>query len=216
MLAGDTDAEELHTLCRSLGFDARGPFRATVVCESASSGPFVPRLQAELNLVGGVHQAIPHGPRVVVLSQGDDRVTVEAALTRLFPLAVTGVGLQRDGLTGARLSVGDAERTADATDAAGVHCFDREWVWAVISREEDRLHCFLDPGREVARDNPPLAETVAAFATNGFSISAAAGVLHIHPNTAAYRLKRWCDLTGWDARTFDGLVRSLAALRPPT
>lgn len=213
LLAGDTEVEELHTLCRSLGYDARGHFRATVICEMASGGPFVPRFQAELNLHRGTHQAIPHGPRVVVLSQDDDRAEVEATIARQFPRAVTGVGFLRQGLSGARVSVGDAERAADATDRPGIHSFEDAWMWAVLSRDADRLHCFLDTGRAVARDNGQLAETVTAFAENGFSISAAAAQLHIHPNTAAYRLRRWCDLTGWDARTYDGLTRSLAALR---
>lgn len=213
LLAGDTDAEELHTLCRSLGYDARGHFRATVVCEAGASGPFVPRFQAELDLHKGTHQAILHGPRVIVLSQDDDRTAVEATVTRLFPRAVTGVGFPRPGLAGARVSVGDAERAADATDEPGVHSFERAWMWAVLSREAERLHCFLEPGRAVAADNGPLAETITAFAEHGFSISAAAAELHIHPNTAAYRLKRWFDLTGWDPRTYEGLTRSLAALR---
>lgn len=213
LLAGDTDAEELHTLCRSLGYDATGHFRATVVCQPASSGPSVPRFQAELDLQPGTHQAILHGPRVIVLCQDDDRSAVEATVARLFPDAVAGVGFPRQGLAGARVSVGDAERAADAADEPGIHSFEQAWMWAVLSRERERLHCFLDAGRAVAHDHGLLAETVAAYAEHGFSISAAAAQLHVHPNTAAYRLRRWCDLTGWDPRTYDGLTRSLAALR---
>lgn len=211
LLAGDTDSDEVTTLCRSLGFDARAPFRAAVVC--GVDGTVVSRLEAELTLLRGVHQAIPHGPRVVILSQSPDTDELEWAITHLAPDATTGVGFLRDGLAGARLSVGDAERAADAAAVPGVHAFERSWIWGVLTREQERLEGFLTAGRTVAAANPPLAETVEAFAAAGFSVSAAAQRLHIHPNTATYRLARWHELTGWDPRTFEGLVRSLAALR---
>lgn len=213
LLSGDVDADESRTLCRSLGFDVRGSFRASVVCESGAESTLVPRFQAELNLLKGTHQAIPHGRRLIVLSQNDDPAELEHAMARLFPRARVGIGFSRDGLAGARLSVGDADRAADAAEEPGLHTFERSWMWAVLTREAERLDGFLADGRRVARENPPLAETVEAFAANGFSVSAAARQLHIHPNTATYRLDRWHELTGWDARTFDGLVRSLAALR---
>lgn len=213
LLAGDVDADEIRTLCRSLGYDARGPFRGSVVCGAGTESTVVPRFQAELNLLKGIHQAIPHGQRLIVLSQNDDPAELGSAISRLFPEVVVGVGFTRDGLAGARLSVGDAERAADAADDPGINAFERSWMWAVLTREEERLRGFLADGRRVARENPPLADTVEAFADNGFSVSAAARQLHIHPNTATYRLDRWLELTGWDARTFEGLVRSLAALR---
>lgn len=213
LLAGHVDSDEILTLCRTLGFDAAGHFRATMVC--ASEGTLVPRFQAELELLKGVHQAIPHGQRLIVVSQSGDPDELQATIVRLFPSAVVGIGFVRDGLSGARLSVGDAERAAEAATTAGIHSFERSWVWAVLSRDRDRLSGFLDDGRRVALENPTLAETVEAFAANGFSVSAAARQLHVHPNTATYRLERWLELTGWDPRTFDGLVRSLAALRLP-
>ena len=58
-----------------------------------------------------------------------------------------------------------------------------------------------------------------AFAAAGFSVSEASRTLAVHANTVAYRLDRWEELTGWDPRSFNGLVRSVAALRslpPPT
>ena len=50
-------------------------------------------------------------------------------------------------------------------------------------------------------------------ASHGFSVSAAARALHLHTNSLAYRLERWKQLTGWDFRTADGLLRSLASLK---
>lgn len=214
LLRGNLDGDEVRTLCRSLGFDARGRFRAAIVCPcELDDDGLIHRFQAELDLLHGVHQAIPHGARVVVLSQHEDQDDVEAAIARVFRGCVVGVGFARDGLAGARLSIGDAERAADAAPGPGVHSFAQGWMWAVLTREEERLHDFLEEGRRVARDHPSLAETVEAFAGNGFSVSATARQLHIHPNTATYRLDRWHALTGWNPRTFDGLARSLTSLR---
>ncbi|MHD0282236.1 helix-turn-helix domain-containing protein [Rhodococcus aetherivorans] len=69
----------------------------------------------------------------------------------------------------------------------------------------------LAKGAEIAARHPHLAEAVSAFAQSGFSASAAARRLHLHPNSLAYRLERWQQLTGWDLRTVDGLVRSMVA-----
>lgn len=219
LLAGDVDSEEICTLSRSLGFDSRGTFRGWVIRDTESQTTLVPRFEAELNLLPCCHQVIPHGPRLIVvsqsLSQKNDFAELKNAIARLFPEAVVGTGLTRDGLAGARLSIGDAERAADVADLAGLHRFETTWLWAVLSREAERLQPLLAEGRRVARENPPLAETVEAFATHHFSVSAAARELHVHPNTATYRLDRWFELTGCDPRTFDGLARSLAALRLP-
>lgn len=213
LLAGDADSEEARTLARSLRFDASGMFCGSVIRDAASDGTLVPRFQAELELLRGTHQAIPHGPRLIVLSQNGDPKELQKAISRLFPTAIVGVGLRRQGLAGACLSVGDAERAADLPSRPGQHSFDSTWLWAILGREADRLDGFLDEGRRVGREHPPLAATVEAFAAAKFSVTAAARELHIHPNTATYRLERWLELTGWDPRTFDGLARSLAAIR---
>jgi PucR C-terminal helix-turn-helix domain/GGDEF-like domain len=212
LLTGDIDADALRTVAGTLGYDVRGTFYATVIVDP-ESGDSVPRFQAELNVLPGNHQAIPHGPRLVVVSQAGDQAALQQAVVRLYPDAVVGVGLTRPGLAGARLSVGDAERAADLSAAAGLNTFDDSWLWAVLLRESDRLDAFLEHGRRAARENPSVAETVEAYAASGFCVSVAARHLHVHPNTATYRLDRWRQLTGWDPRSFDGLVRSMAALR---
>jgi hypothetical protein len=212
LLTGDVDSDALRTVSGTLGFDARGPFVAAVIVD-AGSEEMVPRFQAELNLLQGNHQAIPHGPRLVVISQVGDPTEIQRAIMRLYPKAAVGIGLTRPGLAGARLSVGDAERAADLSAGPGLSTFNESWLWAVLLRESERLAAFLEKGRRAARENPLVAETVRAYAASGFVVSVAARQLHVHPNTATYRLDRWRDLTGWDPRSFDGLVRSMAALR---
>ncbi|MDX1619354.1 MAG: helix-turn-helix domain-containing protein [Nitriliruptorales bacterium] len=216
LLAGQLDGDEMLTLCRTLGFDADGRFAGSVICVSDNAEIGATRLQAELDRLKGVHQVVPHGGRSIVLSQDGDQDEFEDVIADLLPRGVVGIGFVRQGLRGARLSVGDAERAAAAAGGPGVHSFATSWAWAVLAREHERLDGFLEDGRRVARENPPLAETVEAFANHDFSVTAAARKLHIHPNTATYRLDRWRELTGWDPRTFEGLLRSLAALRIPT
>jgi sugar diacid utilization regulator len=58
-----------------------------------------------------------------------------------------------------------------------------------------------------------LAETVLAFAAGDMSVARAGEALHLHANSVTYRLQRWALLVGWDPRTFDGLIRSVAACR---
>ncbi|WP_411742559.1 helix-turn-helix domain-containing protein [Rhodococcus sp. IEGM 1318] len=55
-------------------------------------------------------------------------------------------------------------------------------------------------------------DAVRAFARSGFSVSAAARDIHLHANSVTYRLDRWQHLTGWDARTLDGLMKSIVRL----
>lgn len=213
LLTGETDTDAQRTVCAMLGFDPRGTFRARVITTTEADATLPPRLQVELDALAGQHQAVPHGGRVVVISQGCDERAFRAAVAPLYPSSVIGVGLCREGLEGARLSVGDAERGVAAADGPGWITFEDAWLWAVLRHEADRLRAFLEPGRAVAAEHPTLAETVRAYADSGFRMSEAARRLHVHPNTAGYRLDRWRELTGWDARSFAGLARSLAAMR---
>jgi sugar diacid utilization regulator len=91
--------------------------------------------------------------------------------------------------------------------------FEDVWLWATLADAEERLRELLTSGAEVAAKHPHLAQAVAAFGEHGFSVSEAARQLEVPANTVGYRLERWSGLTGWDPRTFDGLVRSLAAIR---
>jgi len=79
-----------------------------------------------------------------------------------------------------------------------------------------------EPADQVARPTdvteaiaarPLLAEAVHAFVKHGYSVTAGARVLHLHPNTVKYRLDRWRELTGWDPWAPDGLTKSLLSLR---
>ena len=214
VLAGDHESEEALTLARGLDFDSLGAFRAFVVRTAVLDGSETPRVQTACERLAGNQQVISQGARLVVLSQGDDPGAVAQVLTTHLPEATIGVGLERGGLDGARLSVGDAERALALTERPRVIEFDQVWPWALLARELDRAQPLTDAARRAARDHEHLAEAVLAYARGG-SIADAGRALGVHPNTITYRLERWHELSGWDPRDFDGLLRSVIALRLP-
>lgn len=125
-----------------------------------------------------------------------------------------GVGLDRSGLTGAELSIGDAERALVVAerDGSATSFFEDVWLHSSLVDGRERLRPLFDVVREVATEHRKLAETVIAFADGGLSLVHAAEDLMIHPNTVAYRLAQWHKLTGSDPRTFAGLVRSVVGI----
>lgn len=212
LLVGGEPGEEARRLAGSLAFDPDGEFLATVVRAEAVDGLDAARLQRWLVAAGGAHTVVARGPRVIAISQGLARDAAAAAARDAFPAAAVGLGMVRSGLDGARTSLVDAEQALELAGEGEIADFDDVWLWASLSRVQGRLHDLLAVGTRVATDHPHLAETVAAYADAGFAISGTARRLELHANSVAYRLDRWHALTGWDPRTFPGLVRSLAAL----
>jgi sugar diacid utilization regulator len=156
---------------------------------------------------------ISQGARLVVLSQpGAGDAAVARVLSAQLPEAAVGVGLERPGLDGARVSVGDAERALALAVDDPVVVFGAAWPWALVARELDRVRPLVEGAVRTARDHGHLAEAVLAYADTG-SIADTGRRLGVHANTVTYRLDRWAELTGWDARGFEGLLRSVIALR---
>lgn len=227
LVTGDLDGAEAARLASALGLELTGEFVVTAV-RGASDDLDAVELQRAVEDVPGRHAVVARGPLLVVVTQrapvtGEvadpdlDDVAPEllvAALGRaLVPEAGIGIGAVRDGLHGARASLQDAEGAlAVAHDATTTH-FDDVWLWATLGGLGERLEPLLSPGIELASTHPHLAEAVHAFAEAGFSLSEASRQLALHANTVAYRLDRWEELTGWDPKTFSGLVRSVASLR---
>jgi hypothetical protein len=225
LVAGDLDGSEVVRLGAELGFDPAGRFAVTAV-RGASDDLDAVELQRAVEEVPGRHVVVARGPLLVVVTQqaptaGDARepetVAPEhlvAAMSRsLVPESGIGVGAARDGLHGARGSLQDAEEALAISQGATTTRFDDVWLWATLDRMGERIAPLVRPGVEVAASHPHLAEAVHAFAEAGFSLSEASRQLELHANTVAYRLDRWAELTGWDPKTFSGLVRSVASLR---
>jgi sugar diacid utilization regulator len=90
--------------------------------------------------------------------------------------------------------------------------FGEDWLMSCLNAVKPRFEGLLRQTVLVIRAHPQLAQTVRAYADCRYSVSACARQLHIHPNSARYRLDRWRTLTGWDVETFNGLTASIIAL----
>lgn len=220
LVSGDLASEDLADVTRLLGFDPEGEFQMICTRDQLLDSSELVRLESVVARQStGACRCIPRGRDIVVLVQGVRAEHVEQSLDDLMPTAAIGVGLVRIGLTGARLSLGDAERAlALAARRGRTSRFDEDWVQATLLQAWERIHPLLDGALAVAAENPHLAETVRCFAESGFSVADTARRLIVHPNTVAYRLDRWRQLTSWNAKSFSGLAASMAALElsPPT
>jgi sugar diacid utilization regulator len=177
----------------------------THYCAVVSAAPPVRRLAAP-----GWSATVERPDLVWLLAEVDD----SAALERLVaPDAAAGIGLPRRGPDGALRSVQDAAQAYALSSRRGVPVrFEDDWVAATLLMAGDALDEVCASAVALAGRSPHLADAVRAFAAQGLSVVGAARALHVHANTVIYRLERWQQLTGWDARSFDGLSRSMAAL----
>ncbi|MEX1143186.1 MAG: helix-turn-helix domain-containing protein [Thermoleophilaceae bacterium] len=210
LAASDVPEEVLFDLARSLGFDPDGKFQALCIAAGNLEGEQLERLESAVRHIGRARCIVPDGELIVILWQRAPAFEVQEAVERVAGGHPAGVGVMREGLSGARLSIGDAERAlAIALRRRGDVTFSDDWLACVALQLEERLAVLLEPGFRVAEAQPELLETVTSFAENGFSIAATARALYLHPNTATYRLARWKELTGWDPRSFRGLTKAV-------
>ena len=61
-------------------------------------------------------------------------------------------------------------------------------------------------------DLTAAVETIRAFSTADLNVARAAEQIHVHPNTVRYRLQQIAAKTGYDPRTFAGLVDLICIL----
>ncbi|ASU83251.1 PucR family transcriptional regulator [Nocardiopsis gilva YIM 90087] len=215
LTAADADADPPAPLARGLGYDPDGAFLA--LCTPAEAWPEdrLDRMQRALAGTGGAVHCVALGAVVIVLAQRADEERIARRIRELASEEVPiGVGMVRPGLAGAVESITDAEaalaRTSPERPTAR---FTDDWLAIGLARQAERLAPLFADAVRTARRSPHLRGAVEAFADNGLSIAGAGRALQLHPNSVAYRLDRWRDLTGWDVRTGEGLVASLTALR---
>ncbi|CAM3703191.1 helix-turn-helix domain-containing protein [Nocardiopsis rhodophaea] len=215
LTAADPEADPPAPLALGLGFDPEGGFLA--LCTPAGAWPEdrLDRLQRALAGAGGAVHCVALGAAVIVLAQ---RSSEERIVRRVRELsadeAPIGVGMERPGLAGAVESITDAEAAlARASSERPTVRFVDAWLAIGLSRQAERLAPLFTEAVRTARRSPHLRAAVEAFADNGLSIAGAGRALRLHPNSVAYRLDRWSELTGWDVRSGEGLVASLTALR---
>lgn len=204
------------TIAAELGYLAEGEF--TVACAAGLGRRDVADRLAESLRTASPHvTCIYHDTRVVVVAQALSGPQICAAVEAIRPTARIGIGTRRAGLAGAARSLQDAldalERTSD--DRRVVR-FRDDWLMSSLNVIRPRFDDLLEPTAAVARLHPDLAKTVLAYSRCRYSVSACARQLHIHPNSARYRLDRWKALTGQDVETFAGLAASVIALELAT
>ncbi|MDX3853722.1 helix-turn-helix domain-containing protein [Streptomyces sp. AK02-01A] len=207
---------EVAHLARALAFDPTGEFQA--VCAPASAWTDDQLIAMRRRFAGGpgVVRCVGHGSSMTVMTQGLSAGALVAAMAEANPGTPVGIGLRRPGTDGAAASLVDAEEALDlAGELGGTVAFEHQWMLATLVPRGGRLIPLLKRGREVAADHPDLASAVHTFADNGFSLTAASRVMHLHANTVKYRLDRWQQLTGWDVHTWEGLSSSKVALGLP-
>lgn len=210
LLTRDAIDPETEEVAASLGFDVAGHYVAACVSAGERAVGVAQALHEELEYLDGVSFAVQQGAVLMVLAQGPSAQDVVDVVEGLGESARAGVGLERVGLHGACLSIVDAQLCfASVSDDKRVRAFGDDWWRACLVAQGERLAPLVEARREVIVANPHLVETLEVYMTSGFSVTAAAKQLQIHPNSAAYRLDRWHQLTGWDPRTFVGLNQSL-------
>lgn len=210
LAAGETEGPAIERLATGLGFDPTGMFQAICMPDTGKWSP--DQIEAAVRretLATGVLQIWAHDGVVTALGQHFDAAAVATALGK--QRLRIGVGLPRRGLVGARASMDDSSMAMDACGTRDVVFFAEQAPLCVLNAGRGSLEEALAVGAKVADEHPQLAETVLAF-SRSFRVVDCARELHLHPNSAKYRLNRWAELTGWDPLSFPGLLRSITSI----
>ncbi|MGW4088107.1 PucR family transcriptional regulator [Streptomyces sp. NPDC004822] len=200
--------EDVVALARALNFNPYADFQAGCTTADVWAGEHFDRIRQRLHVERGTLHAARLGDLVIIIAQHVNLEKIERLLPPHSSQAI-GIGVPRVGLNGATESISDAEMSLTlAKERNAQILFHEKWLIATLLPHRERLAPLL--ATSVPGTHPHLAEAVLAFAHSGFSITASAASLRLHPNTVSYRLDRWYQHTGWDPRSWDGLARSLA------
>ncbi|MFJ8364215.1 PucR family transcriptional regulator [Streptomyces sp. NPDC093984] len=206
---GPPTAEHAH-IAQALGFDPAGRFQAVCSPGVEWSEEDIEALRSRMRRHRGAMLCANRDNALIAVLQGVSADVFLDVLRGLGPRPA-GVGLVREGLTGAGVSILDAREVLPA-DGTGVARYEDDWLAATVRPQSGRLTALLGPCAAAAGKHPDLAETIRAFARHGFSLTGTGRALHIHPNTVRYRLDRWQEVTGFDVRTWAGLSASMVGL----
>lgn len=163
----------------------------------------------------------------VLVDQPDRSILVEqparpaAAVERELAVALAGegasavgVGLVHSGLDGAARSLDAAERahaTALALDRPVV-LFRDCWLDCLVLESADTIDVLVGRAREMLQAEEEIRDTVKQFLDLDGKLIEAGKALFVHPNSVAYRLRRFAKLTGIDPRTVEGALLARVAL----
>ncbi|MFC9839350.1 PucR family transcriptional regulator [Rhodococcus sp. NPDC127530] len=215
ILAGSESRHALEDVLSQLAFDLRFPF--TVLCwrREPWSLEDMELLQRSGRRWSGVcHVGIVGDQTVLVVQDVDLDELTTRVLEVIGTNGAVGIGLARVGADGVIASLAEAEaahRFALLQQLPSA-AFADHWLECALWASRKMIAPMLQRPMTCAEQSPDLAAAVYTFANSGFSLSGAAKGLHLHPNSVAYRLNRWQELTGLDPRRFSDLVLSLVAI----
>ncbi len=212
-LAGAVPAGGLDHVLSELAFDPRGPF--TVLCSRREPWSLedIEYLQRSSRRWSGVCHVGTAGEHTVVVVQDIDLDVLTARIAEVDGGAI-GIGLTRAGAAGVPASLADAAAALRVATARGVPSlsFADGWLECALLPAVAALSPLLERPMAVAGQAPDLATAVTVFSEAGFTLAEAARRMHLHPNSVAYRLNRWHELTGLDPRRFPDLALSLLGI----
>lgn len=204
LVRGDAD-DALRSRVSALGWSGRGSTLVVVGTAAAHMDEVraadlrrATRRAADDALVGIL------GDRLVVFlgGEGDLRAAAMTLLPRFGPGPVV-VGPTAAGLAQATHSARAA--LAGLAAAPGweqaprpVHADDLLPERVLVGDVDARRALVERAYAPLAASQGSLLETLSAYLGAGRSLEAAARMLYVHPNTVRYRLRRVCDVTGWD------------------
>jgi sugar diacid utilization regulator len=82
----------------------------------------------------------------------------------------------------------------------------------LVLRADETAHRLVEPRLAGFADDDVMSSTIEAFAAADLNLRATAQRLHVHPNTAQYRLRRVEERTGRNPRRISDLVDLLVAI----
>lgn len=209
LLAAGESGEECRDAASALGLSEAGHFRAVTWHPRVLEAPLPRDVDEVLQAIDGKALVARRQQSLVFILQDVDVDKLELLVSRCAAHGLVAVGLERDGLPGAAVSLREATVTIESADMFdGAIWFEESWAQIGLMTHAKQAQPMTEQVEYVVRKHPPLAETIIAYAESGLSPQLTGKSLHIHPNTVAYRLRRWNELTGWDPTSFLGLVKS--------
>jgi sugar diacid utilization regulator len=203
---GTADAEASR-LAEFLGLDLNVPCVALACAADRGEATRLdtPHIDRAVVIRGGISTT-----EIILIQAGD--VNITEVIQTLVATCRVGRGEAHAGAAGAARSLAQARiALSSASTHRRVSDFADNWVFSCVTSHAALLEPEVLDIAAIATANLPLHQTIRAFADANMSVTQCARDAHLHPNTVVYRLERWRSLTGWDPRTFSGLLKSVAA-----
>ncbi|MFD1507247.1 hypothetical protein FE374_14335 [Georgenia yuyongxinii] len=152
-------------------------------------------------------------PTTATEREGEIEERCEAVAVGLHQYVV-GVGRRHEGVQGIEMSYGEAAEAAAiavSLERFGRVTHFREVLLDHLARASRFSHSLIEdtlvPLRKYDDErNTTLVQTLRTFYETRYSLTRSANLLHVHPNTVTYRLRRVHELTGLDPADPDDLL----------